>query len=121
MEESCYRHEYLNFEEIVELFRDDVKQVQVAQAVPNTQEFKWTVPKEGFKGKGYVLRVSSASNSSDLSNSQTFAVKPKVPLYLIIVPVALLAAGGAAIALAGGGDPPPPPGDEELPGPVKPD
>jgi hypothetical protein len=102
------------------LYKGDERQMQVADGVSNSGEFKWLVPKKGVKGKGYTLRVSSAGNDVDLSNTQAFAVKPKVPLYLIIIPVAALAVGGAAIALSGGGDPPPPPADEDLPGPVKP-
>jgi hypothetical protein len=103
----------------VALFKGDERQLQVAQGISNKQEFMWVVPK-GVKGKEYVLRVSNASNEADLSNSQLFSVKPKVPLYLKILPIAALAIGGAAIAVAGGGEEPPPPGEDELPGPVKP-
>jgi hypothetical protein len=103
----------------VTLFKDDVLKVQVAEGIANNQELYWVVPK-GVKGSGYVLRVSNAANESELSNSQIFSIKSRIPLYLKILPLAVLAIGGTAAAVAAGGGDDPPAGEDELPGPVKP-
>lgn len=99
----------------IELYKDKELQNKLAENVSNSQSYKWAVPKT-LKGKGYSIHIS---NATDQSNSQSFTIKPKMPLLLIIAPVVVL---GGVIAFVGGSKSPEktPPGDEDLPGPTKP-
>ena len=98
----------------IELYRGSELKLRLADKISNSQMHTWKIPK-GVKGKDYTLRISNAANATELSNSQEFAVKPKVPILFIILPVAV--AGGLVAIL---GTEPPPPANENLPGPVKP-
>jgi hypothetical protein len=103
----------------IELFKGNDLKLRVAEKIGNTQHFTWTIPKGGVVGKEYILRISNAANATELSNSQFFAVKPKVPLLLKIAPV--LVVGGVVAFLSGSKSPKDAPVIvEELPGPVKP-
>ena len=96
----------------IDLLKGSEIKLRVAEKISNNQHHTWTVPKKGVVGKGYVLRISSAANATELSNSQFFTVKPKVPLLLKILPVA--AVGGVIAFLTDS------PVAADLPGPVKP-
>ena len=99
----------------IELYKDNDLQNKLAENVSNNQSYKWAVPK-ALKGKGYSIHISTAT---DQSNSQSFTIKPKMPILLIIAPVVVL---GGAIAFLGGSKSPkdPPIVSEDLPGPAKP-
>lgn len=71
---------------------------------PNNGSFTLSLPKALSKGKGYTIRISDSKNPEEHSTSQPFAVAPKLPLLVKLLPIA--AVGGAAAALAGGTTPP---------------
>jgi hypothetical protein len=93
---------------------------RVVEKTPNAQRYTWQIPKNEKAGKGYVLRVSSATTTTELSNSQFFVIKPRIPLIVKILPVVVI--GGVVAVLAGkkGGGPANDDTEEDLPGPVKP-
>lgn len=100
----------------VELYKGNELKLRVADKIGNDQHYNWIIPK-GVKGKDYSLRISNAANATELSNSQIFSVKPKVPILFIIVPVVVV---GGVVAILAGGSESPPGGEDNLPGPVKP-
>jgi hypothetical protein len=87
----------------VELYRGSEKMETLAPS--NTgNSFTWSVPKDFEKGK-YAIKLSSGGQNI---TSGTFSVKAKVPLLLIVLPVAIV--GGVAAVLgggSGGGETPP--------------
>ncbi|HEV8512958.1 MAG TPA: hypothetical protein VGQ59_06760 [Cyclobacteriaceae bacterium] len=85
----------LNFQ----LFKND-KLVYTFPNVPNTHEYKLTIPSSVKPGDSYYLKVSDSKNKDQQMVSSRFNIKRKVPLMLKALPV--LALGGAAVALAGG-------------------
>ena len=85
----------LNFQ----LYKND-KLVYTFPNVPNTHEYKLTIPATVKPGDSYYLKVSDSKNKDQQMLSSNFHIKRKVPLLLKALPV--LALGGAAVALAGG-------------------
>lgn len=82
-------------------FLNGGQQISAQLNQPNSGTYTLYIPKGQSKGKGYIIRITDTKNTQDIATSQPFAVTPKVPLLLKMLP--LLAAGGAAAALAGGG------------------
>ena len=64
----------------------------------NTGQFAWAAPADLKTGSGYQMRLISGGQ---ITNSESFSVKSKIPLLLKLSPVLLI--GGAAAALGGGG------------------
>lgn len=103
----------------IELQKNKVTDLRVAEFIDNTGAYNWKIPKS-VKGKNYKLVLTSTSNTTEPVASNEFKVKPRTPLLVKILPV--LVAGGVAVFLSGGGT-----GDSSgtsdysvLPGPVKP-
>lgn len=103
----------------VTLYKDGARQQVIADKISNSQEYTWVVPKKGLSGKGYTLRVTNAANETELSDSQPFGVKSKIPM-LLIIPAVVLVGVTTFVVTSGGSEPPPEQGEDELPGPVKP-
>ncbi len=100
----------------ISLLKDGVPQEQLANGIPNSQQFQYAVP-SNLKGNGYSFKISTANEEAITG---AFRVKSKVKAIFIILPVAVV--GVAAVFLGGGktengGTTPT---AEELPGPLKP-
>jgi hypothetical protein len=99
-------------------FLNGGQQINAVANQPNNGSYTLFISKHQSKGKDYIIRITDSRNSQDVAISQPFAVTPKIPLLLKIVPV--LAIGGVAVALAGsggGGDNPPGNTNGEIPVP----
>lgn len=68
--------------------------------LPNNGAYTMFIPSHAKKGDDYRLKISDARNSEEVIYTEYFAVVPKVPTMLKILPV--VAVGGAAVVLAGG-------------------
>ena len=101
----------------VELYRNNVAQLRIAEKIDNTQSFTWKMPKGQKAGKDYLVRIYNAGKPTELANSQVFNIKPRVPLLLKIAPVIVV---GGAVAFLGGPKNSKEVVNEDLPGPVKP-
>ncbi len=98
----------------IELYKDGGLQQKLGETQNSSQSYSWSIPKE-LKGKGYSVRIS---DGTDQSKSGDFSIKPKIPLLLIIAPVAVV---GGVLAFSGGSKSKDTPVvSDELPGPVKP-
>jgi len=85
----------LNFQ----LYKND-RLVYTFPNVPNSHEYKLTIPSSVKPGDNYRLKVSDSRNKDQQMVSSGFNIKRKIPLALKALPV--IALGGAAFALAGG-------------------
>lgn len=103
----------------IDLLQGGVVKKRVAEKINNTQHYTWNVSRKESSGKGFILRVSNAAVANETTNSQFFAIKPRVPLIVKVAPVLVVGAVVAFLPKKGGEDPP---GETEsdLPGPVKP-
>ncbi len=81
----------------IELLKAGVVQNTLA-SVSNTGVYVWDIPKKQKSGKDYQLRLV---NGKDEVKSETFSIKPKIPLLVKILP--LVAAGVVVGVVAGGG------------------
>ena len=96
--------------------------VTITYDLIHTNSFKWEVPKKQKTGSSYSLQLSSAANSSQKATSDSFKIKPKVPL-LVIVGIPVVVGVIVAVLVSGGGDSAEPTGGGgagELPGPISP-
>jgi len=84
----------LNFQ----LYKNE-KLVYTFPNVPNSHEYKLTIPSSVSPGDNYRLKVSDSKNKDQQVVSSGFNIKRKVPLALKALPI--IALGGAAYALAG--------------------
>lgn len=66
----------------------------------NTGGYSWAVPHDLEKGSGYQLKLTSKGTTI---TSDLFAVKNKMPLWMIIAPVVVVG-GLVAVLVGGGGD-----------------
>lgn len=97
------RQNILNFQ----LYRNGAL-VYTFPNVPNTFEYKLTIPRSVKPGSGYYLVVSDTKNKDQVVVTSKFSVKPKVPLLVKALPVAAI--GTVAVLLLGKKDT----GDDEL-------
>lgn len=106
----------LNFE----LYNSKGKQVAVIPNVSNSGHTRLYIPTDVKTGKDYRFRIVDSKNKDQIVYTETFSVKRKVPLVLLVAGVA--AVGGGVVLLGGGesgggsgtkeiGGPPNPPGD----------
>jgi len=63
----------------------------------NTGGYNWAVPPDLENGAGYQLKLTSKGTSI---SSELFAVKKKMPIWMIVAPIAVV--GGLVAVLAGG-------------------
>ncbi|HMR56771.1 MAG TPA: hypothetical protein PLM56_11065 [Cyclobacteriaceae bacterium] len=78
--------------------------------VPNAGHTKLEIPASVKRGKGYTFKIVESRNKDLAIQTQPFAVKPKVPFLIKVLPVL---AGGTAIYFLSGGK------DKEIPDPIK--
>jgi hypothetical protein len=102
----------LNFE----LYRNGKKETTIPN-VPNAGHTAMLIPMSVKPGKGYSFRISDSKNKDLVVQTSTFAVKPKVPFLVKVLPLVVI---GAVVPLVGGGgeggeksipDPPSTPGN----------
>ncbi len=111
---------YMSDKVTIELKKNNVTDLRVAQLIDNAGAYEWKMPKS-VKGKNYQLVLTNASSKSEPVASSQFRVKPRTPFLVKILPI--LAAGGVAAALGGGsgsGNPGGTTGDSVLPEPASP-
>jgi hypothetical protein len=99
-------------------FLNGGQQINAVANQPNNGSYTLFISKHQSKGKDYIIRITDSRNSQDVAISKPFAVTPKIPLLLKIVPV--LAIGGIVAILAsggGGGENPPANNNGEIPVP----
>jgi hypothetical protein len=72
---------------------------------PNNGEHALFIPKHAGKGGDYRLRFSDARNPEEVVYSEYFKVGPKIPLWMIAVPVVVVGGVVAILAAGGGKDP----------------
>jgi hypothetical protein len=97
----------------IELLKNDELVEKISEA-ENNNLYSWTIPGKTKPGKDYSIRVSKVNDSRVSTMSQPFQIKPKVALWMKLVPVAVV--GGIVAVLAGSKDEEP-----DLPGPISPD
>jgi hypothetical protein len=84
----------LNFQ----LYNREDKLVHTFPNAPNELQFTLNIPSSVKAGKGYYFRIADSKNADLVVKSPVFAVKPKYPLALKAIPIALVA-GGAYLVL----------------------
>jgi len=100
----------------IEMVKDG-KTIPVGEG-KNTGSMSWVVPKDLVKGGGYQLKLTAKGNTI---TSDLFAVKNKMPIWMIAAPIVVV--GGLAAVLlggGGGGDPGPTDTSNDLPTPPDP-
>lgn len=100
----------------IDLFKGDNFLQTIDQVGNDKKNYIWRIPKNQKKGS-YFLRLSD-KDGSDISATQIFSIKPKVPLVVKVLPVVAIGAVVFAVTSGGGGSG----GDEpkELPEPMGP-
>jgi hypothetical protein len=88
--------------------------MKIAENIENTQKYVWKVPKKNKPGKNYSIHVIDANNAGELTSTPPFAIRPRIPLFVKMLPVAAVAA--TVLFLSGNKKTP----SSELPGPVNP-
>jgi hypothetical protein len=83
----------------IELFRGS-QRVQGDLNQPNNGNFILSVPSKVKPGKEYRIKFTDSKDGSEIIYSPYFKVKPKIPLWAKIAPVAII--GGVVAILAGG-------------------
>ncbi len=105
----------------IELYKGDVR-VSGDNNQPNVGKFDWLVPASAKKGNDYRLKFTNTKDRNDVVYSAPFTIKPKIPLVVKVLGVALV--GGAIAILSGGGgtsgSPTSTPAAEKTPGLVSP-
>jgi Ser-Thr-rich glycosyl-phosphatidyl-inositol-anchored membrane family len=107
----------------IELYKDGALKQRIATAVDNNQHYTWAMPKNEKAGKQFIIRISSTTQPTDLSNSQFFDIKPRTPLIVKLLPIVAVVAVVAVVASGGGGGGGggnTPTKDADLPAPINP-
>ena len=102
----------------IELLKDGQVQTMIAEKIVNVRQYRWSLPRKLKTGEGYAIRVSNPNRNSEITTTQTFNIKPRLPLLVKLLPLAI---GAAVYLMIPDPPPPPPPGLEDLPGPIDPD
>lgn len=89
----------------VVLFRNGVEQTKLGTSEDN-RKFTWSVPGSMKAGGNYTIKL--INGGEEITTSKEFAIKPKVPMLVKVLPVVAAGVIGAFFFL-----PPPPP--DELP------
>jgi hypothetical protein len=98
----------------IELLRGNSVIQQLAE-VENKHMFSWSIPGKLKPGKEYTIRISKGVTSNIQSISQPFEIRPRVSLWVKLIPVAIV--GGVVAILSGSGSKEE---DPDLPGPLTP-
>lgn len=94
------------------LLKDGQTIETIANNIDNTGTYSWISSDKLKPAKTYAIRIAGASTSGKQAASSNFTIARKVPMWLIIAPVAIVAAGAAVLlSSSDGGN-----GDENLPG-----
>jgi hypothetical protein len=75
------------------------KRVEVIPNIPNAQHAKIEIPRNVKAGKNYTFKIVDSKNKDLVIQTAPFTIKPKVPLLLKLLPIAVI--GGVA-GLVGG-------------------
>jgi len=97
---------------LFELYRGG-KKVSSFTDIANTGKYILTIPKNTKPGKNYKFKISDSKNKDEVVYTDTFAVKPKTPFVVKLIPV--LGVGALVYFLTGGTDEP-----NRIPDPVNP-
>lgn len=89
----------LNFE----LYNKKGEKVAVIPNVPNAGHTSILIPSDVKTGKGYTFKIIDSKNKDQVVFTESFAIKRKVPIPLMIAGIAAIG-GGAALLGGGGGD-----------------
>lgn len=90
------RQNVLNFE----LYNKKGEKVAVIPNVPNAGHTSVLIPSDVKPGKGYKFKIVDSKNKDQVVFTETFAVKRKVPIPLVVAGIAAI---GGGVALFGGG------------------
>ena len=93
----------------IELVQKNIVYKLLAENEDNDQAFVGKIPKKLKIGKDYIVRLKNAKDTLEVSNSQPFTLKTRIPLLLKALPVV---AAGVIILLTRPKD-----NDDVLPGP----
>jgi hypothetical protein len=74
---------------------------------PNNGGHTFYIPAQAKPGSDYRLKFTDTKNPADVLYTENFKVKPKIPLLVKLLPVAII--GGVVAAMSGGGNPEPGP------------
>jgi hypothetical protein len=102
----------------IELFKGG-QRIAGDNSLPNNGSHTLYIPSNAKPGNDYRLKITDARNTEDVIYTNNFAVKPKVPLVVKILPAVAVAAvvaflgGGSGGGDTGGGSG----GDPEIPAP----
>jgi hypothetical protein len=91
------RQNILNFE----LYNRKGEKVAVIPNVPNAGHTSLLVPGDVKPGKGYTFKIVDSKNKDQVVYTETFTVKRRVPIAVMIAGAAAI---GGGVALLGGGD-----------------
>ena len=53
----------------------------LAECVSNSRTYNWKIPKSLRAGKDYAIRVTKANDPAELSKSDAFTIKPRIPIW----------------------------------------
>ena len=93
----------LNFE----LYNKKGEKVAVIPNVPNAGHTSLLIPNDVKTGKGYTFKIVDSKNKDQVVITESFAIKRKVPIPLVVAGLAAIG-GGVALLGSGGGDNGPP-------------
>lgn len=88
----------LNFE----LYNKKGEKVAVIPNVPNAGHTSMLIPSDVKPGKGYTFKIVDSKNKDQVVKTESFTIKRKVPIAVLVAGVA--AVGGGAALLGGGGE-----------------
>jgi hypothetical protein len=84
------------------LVRDNEDYRTLAEGVSNSRTYSWKIPTSLRAGKDYAIRVTKADDPAELSKSNTFAIKPRIPIWAKGLVVVGVGAGVWVITQGGG-------------------
>lgn len=71
---------------------------------PNNGTYSLSIGSKVKPGKDYRLKITDSKQTDEIVYSGYFAIAPKVPMILKIIPIAAVAGGVVAVAASGGGE-----------------
>jgi len=86
----------------IELYNSKQERVWGENNLPNNGRYDFHIAGATKPGTDYKLKFTNTKDRNDFIHSETFSIKPKVPLLVKVGGLALLAGGGVVIATLGG-------------------